>query len=317
MGLRLFDMGIITSRTSSTSPTTPTIAVGSNTSCSNSTISRTLPIAIVSKINRGNPTSSQTPIIAMGSNTNSSSLTRPRTPPIAVGSNTNNNNLTRPRTPPIAMGSNGNPSLPVARPVSPDRTIDEEDLEYYRLPPSYCSFQQSSIVCHHRSAIYTTGIITELVGRGDAKSKHVPRSTVLKKPPPQPETYTNHLAILRNPKHQEWKSQPDKYLSPPLSNISPYYVKRFVETEAREDLKQGIHPGRPAFTLSKVQARELEEERDEMAEYETLKASRLEEELDRLAEETRMLEVKNRKLEEVIRRRGATNRWRTTKEAHG
>ncbi|CAD6452087.1 0bb09c3e-26e6-4f12-9d1b-e65f28604387 [Sclerotinia trifoliorum] len=255
-------MGINTNHSTLTSPITPTIAMGSNTSCSNSTNSRK-------------------PTIVMKSKTNQDDSTNLRTPIIAVGSNTNSGSSTRPRTPPIAMGSNSNPYLAVPRPMSPDRTISEEHLNYFRLPGAFCSCQQNSVVCHHRTAIYTTATIRELSGGDEAGSRYVPHSIVLNNPPPQPETYTTHLAILRNPKHQEWKSQPHKYLSPALSNISPHYVKRFVETSARAYLKQGIYPGRPEFTLSSVQYCELAEIKDKIAEFKTIKARRLEKELER------------------------------------
>ncbi|KAJ8061669.1 hypothetical protein OCU04_009470 [Sclerotinia nivalis] len=205
-----------------------------------------------------------------------------------MGFNTSRGSSTSPSTPTIAMGSNSNPDLGAARPVSPNGTINEERLKYSGLPARNCSCQRNSIVCHHRSAIYTTATIRELNGVEQTDAKYVPHSIVLKIPPPQPESYTTHLAILRNPKHQEWKSRPHKYLSPALSNISPHYVKRFVEPAAREDLIQGIWPGRPEFTLSKVQACELDREWEQRLAYKFRKKDqvyRLEEELRRLEEE--------------------------------
>ncbi|KAF7859736.1 hypothetical protein EAF04_008815 [Stromatinia cepivora] len=209
----------------------------------------------------------------------------------------------RPITPIIAMGSNTSPDLRAARPVSANGTVDEERLKYFNLPASNCSCQRNSIICHHRSAIYTTATIRELNEVEQTDPRHVPHSIVLKISPPQPESYATHLAILRNPKHQEWKSQPHKYLSPALSHISPHYVRRFVEPAAREDLIQGIWPGRPEFTLSKVQERELDEEREQNLAYKIrTKESRKKVQEYRLEEELWKLQQEFLKEEEEKRR---------------
>lgn len=121
-----------------------------------------------------------------------------------------------------------------------------------------CDCEENHIVCHHRSLIVASAVrktkILEQPRIGRLKCLAF-ESTI---PAPQPETYTEHLAVLRNPTHEEWKSRPHRYLSPTLCNISPHYVQRFVEPPVREMLLKGKWPGkRHEFTLGKAQEDEI------------------------------------------------------------
>ncbi|TEY64769.1 hypothetical protein BOTCAL_0143g00260 [Botryotinia calthae] len=117
-----------------------------------------------------------------------------------------------------------------------------------------CNCENNRIECHHRSSIGATA---------DQKTKILEESGIARCrclaieptiPPPKPETYTAHLAVLRNPTHKEWTSRPHRYLSPALCNISPLYVQRFVEPAVWETILKGNLPeGRHEFTLAKVQ----------------------------------------------------------------
>ncbi|TGO42046.1 hypothetical protein BHYA_0013g00500 [Botrytis hyacinthi] len=121
-----------------------------------------------------------------------------------------------------------------------------------------CKCKKNHIVCHHRSLIVASAVQKTKIHKepevGPCKCLAF-ASTI---PAPQPETYTGHLVVLRNPTHGEWKSRPHRYLSPTLCNISPHYVQRFVEPPVREMLLEGKWPGkRHEFTLGKAQEDEI------------------------------------------------------------
>ncbi|TGO12479.1 hypothetical protein BTUL_0088g00560 [Botrytis tulipae] len=137
-----------------------------------------------------------------------------------------------------------------------------------------CNCKENHIVCHHRSLIVASAVkkakivVEPKVGRRQCLAFE---STI---PAPQPETYTGHLAVLRNPTHGEWKSRPHRYLSPTLCNISPHYVQRFVEPPVREMLLEGKWPGkRHEFTLGKAQEDEIKamQDREELLMKEKIK----------------------------------------------
>ncbi|KAF7945396.1 hypothetical protein EAE96_010170 [Botrytis aclada] len=119
---------------------------------------------------------------------------------------------------------------------------------------------KNGIVCHHASFIGANAIqktkIVEETKKNHTQSKFIAIEPTIA--PPQPETYTGHLAVLRNPTHKEWTTRPHRYLSPTLCNISPYYVKRFVEPPARGKIIEGKSPGkRHEFTMAKAQEDEI------------------------------------------------------------
>ncbi|KAG4030080.1 hypothetical protein MFRU_013g01040 [Monilinia fructicola] len=122
-----------------------------------------------------------------------------------------------------------------------------------------CLCEANSITCHHRSSILKTADLTSckwIDGKGVSPLK-------LKVPPPRPEP-TAHLAVLRDPRHPEWKARPASYQSPALCNTSSIYLKRVVEPEARKKLiKQEEVPQNAAFSLSIAQRRELQHQREE------------------------------------------------------
>ncbi|TGO57564.1 hypothetical protein BCON_0064g00330 [Botryotinia convoluta] len=117
--------------------------------------------------------------------------------------------------------------------------ISDKYMKHVKQLTAQCNCQKNHIVCHHRSSIGASAVqktkILEETEIGRCKCLAI-EPTI---PPPQPETYTGHLAVLRNPTHKEWASRPHRYLSPTLCNISPYYVKRFVEPAVREKLLKG------------------------------------------------------------------------------
>ncbi|KAM0181850.1 hypothetical protein ACHAPC_004001 [Botrytis cinerea] len=118
----------------------------------------------------------------------------------------------------------------------------------------YLGCKNNRIECHHRSFIGATAVQkTKILEESDiGRCKCLAIEPTI--PPPKPETYTAHLAVLRNPTHKEWKSRPHRYLSPALCNVSPHYVQRFVEPAVRETLRKGDFPeGRHEFTLAKAQ----------------------------------------------------------------
>lgn len=125
-----------------------------------------------------------------------------------------------------------------------------------------CSCQNNSITCHHKGSILSNASCIELKVIGTSQKSHCTESFALTVPPPQPETYTTHLAVLRNLKHPEWTSRPTYYLSPALSNVSPIYVKRIIEPKAREIGGYGA-----AFTLGLAQSREWKRQKQETSEY--------------------------------------------------
>ncbi|KAF5870810.1 uncharacterized protein Bfra_009364 [Botrytis fragariae] len=135
--------------------------------------------------------------------------------------------------------------------------ISDKYMKHVKQLTRQCNCQNNHIVCHHRSSIGATAIqktkILEETEIGRCKCLAI-EPTI---PPPQPETYTGHLAVLRNPTHKEWTSRPHRYLSPTLCNISPYYVKRFVEPTVRETLLDGEWPGRHEFTMAVAQKEEM------------------------------------------------------------
>ncbi|TGO54684.1 hypothetical protein BOTNAR_0261g00170 [Botryotinia narcissicola] len=137
-----------------------------------------------------------------------------------------------------------------------------------------CNCKENHIVCHHRSLIVASAVkkakivVEPKVGRCKCLGFE---STI---PAPQPETYTGHLAVLRNPTHGEWKSRPHRYLSPTLCNTSPHYVQRFVEPPVREMLLEGKWPGkRHEFTLGKAQEDDIKamQDREEFLRKEKIK----------------------------------------------
>ncbi|KAF7890532.1 hypothetical protein EAF00_008847 [Botryotinia globosa] len=138
-----------------------------------------------------------------------------------------------------------------------------------------CNCEENHIVCHHRSLIVASAVkkakivVEPKVGRSKCLAFE---STI---PAPQPETYTGHLAVLRNPTHGEWKSRPHRYLSPTLCNTSPHYVQRFIEPPVRELLLEGKWPGkRHEFTLGKAQEDEIKamQDREELLRKKKIKS---------------------------------------------
>ncbi|KAF7936982.1 hypothetical protein BELL_0319g00070 [Botrytis elliptica] len=173
-----------------------------------------------------------------------------------------------------------------------------------------CNCQDNHIVCHHRSSIATAAVqktkILEETKDGEVKCIAI-EPTI---PPPQPETYTGHLAVLRNPTHKEWESRPHRYLSPTLCNISPYYVKRFVEPPVREKLLEGKWPGKHhEFTMGKAQEDEIKIMQDSGVVYKKEKdkyTSRVEAERKRIYDFEKQLEILMTKIQEI--------RWTREKE---
>ncbi|KAF7914316.1 uncharacterized protein EAF01_000722 [Botrytis porri] len=145
--------------------------------------------------------------------------------------------------------------------------ISDRYMKYVKQLTPSCNCHQNHIVCHHRSsigasAIQKTKILEETdIGRCECLAIE---PTI---PPPQPETYTGHLAVLRNPTHREWGSRPHRYLSPTLCNISSCYVKRFVEPLVRKNLSRGEWTGRHEFTMAVVQVEEIRTLRDKGVTY--------------------------------------------------
>ncbi|QSZ32662.1 hypothetical protein DSL72_002241 [Monilinia vaccinii-corymbosi] len=161
-----------------------------------------------------------------------------------------------------------------------------------KIPTVDCLCTANSIVCHHRGSIWMNAAFMGYKRvRGFARKKKVPMIK-LTTPPPRPEP-TAHLAVLRNPTHPEWTARPGSYLSPALCNISPIYVRRVIEPEARRQLMEpGFFSRDTAFSLGYVQRKELQHELELEARFKREKAKREEakREEERREEEQRKAE---------------------------
>lgn len=128
-----------------------------------------------------------------------------------------------------------------------------------------CVCKSNSVVCHHRESIWVSGKVSGEKTRpidslsSTSRGRETYPSLILQVPPPRPEP-SSHLAILRNPRHPEWNTNKQYYLSPALCNTSQMYIDRFIERDARIRVAEDREPIPGigvAFSLDIVHEREF------------------------------------------------------------